>query len=315
VSLTASLRCLVFAVKVSLQRDFAPPGPYRLPRASRCGLLRRRGAGLIRWVRFREHSAIVRAWPTGGAIRIAADAPSHEAALYGIERMRFLCGLDQDLSEFHARFRSDSLLGPVIRRWPMIRPERKAEPFEALAFAITEQLIEGGRAYEIQRRLIRRWGTRSECGEWRDAPTAEALAGAAPAELAGCDLAPKRALAMIKAAREVAAGRIDLDEHEPAWLRLRAIREIGSWTVEKLALEGQGRDDMLPAGDLAYVKIVGRLAGLGRRATEDEVREFFAPYAPFGALAGTYVIAGRRMLLRDQPPRWADGRMPPAIAA
>ena len=38
---------------------------------------------------------------------------------------------------------------------------------------------------------------------------------------------------------------------------------------------------MLPAGDLAYVKLVGRLAGLGRRATEEEVREFFAPYAPY----------------------------------
>ena len=258
---------------------------------------------------------LTRAWLGGGAVRIAADAPTREAALYGIDRMRFLCGVDQDLSAFHARFRSDALLGPVIRRWPMIRPERKAEPFEALAFAITEQLIEGGRAYEIQRRLIRRWGTRSECGEWRDAPTAERLAGAAPAELTACDLAPKRALAMIKVAREVAAGRIDLDEHEPAWLRLRAIREIGTWTVEKLALEGQGRDDMLPAGDLAYIKIVGRLAGLGRRATEDEVREFFAPYAPFEALAGTYVIAGRRMLLRDEPPRWAAGRMPPAVAA
>ena len=258
---------------------------------------------------------ITRAWPVAGAVRIAADAPTREAALYGIERMRFVCGLDQDLSGFHSRFRSDPLLGPVIRRWPMIRPERKAEPFEALAFAITEQLIEGGRAYEIQRRLIRRWGTRSDCGEWRDAPTAEALAGAAPAELAACDLAPKRALAMIRVAREVAAGRVDLDEHEPAWLRLRAIREIGTWTVEKLALEGQGRDDMLPAGDLAYIKIVGRLAGLGRRATEDEVREFFAPYAPFEGLAGTYVIAGRRMLLRDEPPRWAAGRMPPAVAA
>jgi 3-methyladenine DNA glycosylase/8-oxoguanine DNA glycosylase len=118
---------------------------------------------------------------------------------------------------------------------------------------------------------------------------------------------------MIRVAREVAAGRVDLDEHEPAWQRLRAIREIGTWTVEKLALEGQGRDAMLPAGDRAYVKIVGRLAELGRRATEDEVREFFAPYAPFEALAGTYVIAGRRGLLRDQPPRWASGRMPPAV--
>ena len=246
-------------------------------------------------------------------IRVAADAPSREAALYGIERMSFLCGLDQDLSEFHDRFRHDPLLGAVIRRWPMIRPERKADPFEALAFAITEQLIDGERAYEIQRRLIARWGRRSADRQWRDAPTAEALAGCAPAELAACDLAPKRALAMIKVAREVAAGRIDLDGHEPAWLRLRAIREIGAWTVEKLALEGQGRDDVIPAGDLAYLKIVGRLAGLGRRATEDEVRDFFEPYAPFQGLAGTYVIAGRRMLLRDEPPRWATGRMPPAI--
>jgi DNA-3-methyladenine glycosylase II len=290
-----------------------PPGPYRLPRASRCGLLRRRGSGLVRLVHFRGQAAITRAWPGPGVIRVAADAPTRAAALYGIERMRFLCGLDQDLSEFHGRFRRDSLIGPVIRRWPMIRPERKAEPFEALAFAITEQLIEGGRAYEVQRRLIARWGRRSTDRRWRDAPTAEALAGCAPAELAACDLAPKRALAMIKAAHEVAAGRIDLDEHEPAWVRLRTIREIGSWTVEKLALEGQGRDDMLPAGDLAYVKIVGRLAALGRRATEDEVREFFEPYAPFQALAGTYVIAGRRMLLSDAPPRWATGRMPPAL--
>ena len=290
-----------------------PPGPYRLPRASRCGLLRRRGSGLVRWLHFRDQPVIARVWLGSGVVRIAADAPSHEAALYGIDRMRFLAGLDQDLSGFHARFRRDPLIGPVIRRWPMIRPERKAEPFEALAFAITEQLIEGGRAYEIQRRLIRRWGRRSDCGEWRDAPTPEGIAACAPAELAACDLAPKRALAMVKVAREVAAGRIDLDDHEPAWARLRALREIGSWTVEKLALEGQGRDDMLPAGDLAYIKIVGRLAGLGRRATEEEVREFFAPYAPFEGLAGTYVIAGRRMLLRDDPPRWAAGRMPPAI--
>jgi 3-methyladenine DNA glycosylase/8-oxoguanine DNA glycosylase len=248
-------------------------------------------------------------------VRVAADAPSREAALYGIERMRFVLGVDHDLSEFHARFRSDDLLGGVIRRFPFIRPERKADPFEALAFAITEQLIEGGRAYEIQRRLIRRWGERSTCGQWRDAPSAPALAGAAPAELASCDLAPKRALAMVRVAREVAAGRVDLGEHEPAWRRLRALPEIGSWTVEKLALEGQGRDDMLPAGDLAYVKLVGRLAGLGRRATEAEVREFFAPYAPFQALAGTYVVAGRRMLLRGQPPRWAAGRLPPPARA
>jgi len=49
--------------------------------------------------------------------------------------------------------------------------------------------------------------------------------------------------------------------------------------------------DQLPAGDLAYVKLVGRTAGLRRRATEDEVRAFFEPYAPFSGLAGIYALS------------------------
>ena len=63
-----------------------------------------------------------------------------------------------------------------------------------------------------------------------------------------------------------------------------------------LAYQGQGCDDMIPAGDLAYVKMVGRLAGLGRRASEQEVRAFFAPYAPYRALAGTYLLKGSMAL-------------------
>jgi 3-methyladenine DNA glycosylase/8-oxoguanine DNA glycosylase len=135
-----------------------------------------------------------------------------------------------------------------------------------------------------------RYGRLSACGTLRDAPSPVTLAGRAPAELEACDLAGKRAIAMVRVAREVAAGRADLGRHEPTWKRLRTIREIGTWTIEKLAYHGQGRDDCLPAGDLAYVKLVGRLAGLGRRATEDEVRAFFARYAPFQALAGTYLL-------------------------
>ena len=60
-----------------------------------------------------------------------------------------------------------------------------------------------------------------------------------------------------------------------------------------LAFEGQGRDDQLPALDVAYLKLVGRLAGLGRRATEEEVRAFFAPYDEYAGLAGIYALNHR----------------------
>ncbi len=91
----------------------------------------------------------------------------------------------------------------------------------------------------------------------------------------------------------MASGRADLSRHEPSWRRLLAIPNIGNWTVEMLAFEGQGRDDVIPALDLAYVKLVGRLAGLGRRATEDEVRAFFAPYEEWAGLAGIYALQRR----------------------
>jgi len=50
------------------------------------------------------------------------------------------------------------------------------------------------------------------------------------------------------------------------------------------------RDDQLPALDVAYLKFVGLAAGLGRRATEEEVREFFAPYGEYAGLAGCYAL-------------------------
>jgi DNA-3-methyladenine glycosylase II len=265
-----------------------------MPGGGRDGVLRRRGSALERLLHVEGEAVVVAAWPVAAAIRLRAAGPSRAAGLAAIERMRFALGLDHDLRPFHARFRTDPLVGPTIRRKPWLRPRRRPEPFEALAWAICEQLIDNERAYTIQRRLVRTYGPRSRCGRLRDVPPAGVLADRAPAELSRCGLAPKRSIAMVKAAREVARGRADLTEHEPAWRRLLTIPNIGSWTVEKLAFEGQGRDDQLPAGDLAYIKLVGRLAGLERRATVDEVRAYFAPYEDYAGLAGWYALMSRR---------------------
>ncbi|HYI35845.1 MAG TPA: hypothetical protein VEX39_04535 [Thermoleophilaceae bacterium] len=266
-------------------------GPYRLPGGGRDGALRHSGGVLTRLLHVDADPVVVRAWAGSGVVRFRAEAASDAAARAGIERMRFALGVDHDLSEFHHRFWRHDLLGPVLRRKPWLRPRRRPEPWEALAWAVTEQLIEGGRASAIQRRMV--FGHGPEHDGLHDVPGAAAVAALAPAELEACGLSPSRAVTMVKVAREVARGRVRLDDpsrHDHDWRRLRAIRGVGSWTVEYLALYGQGRDDVLPCGDLAYIKLVGLLAGLGRRATEDEVREYFAPYAPFAGLAGTVLV-------------------------
>jgi 3-methyladenine DNA glycosylase/8-oxoguanine DNA glycosylase len=276
-----------------VEQDVVPVGVYRLPGAGCDGVLLRREGALVRLLHPDGEPAVVRAWAAAGCVRFRAEAARRETALAAIERMRFALGVDHDLSDFQRAFRSDPLIGRVIRERPWLRPRRRPEPFEALAWAICEQLIEFGRAARIQRRIVRRFGPRSGCGTLRDVPAPALVAGRAPAELEACGLAGKRAIAMVRVAREVASGRADLGEHESTWRRLRTIREIGSWTLELLAFLGQGRDDQLPAGDLAYVKAVGRWAGLGRRATEDEVRAFFAPYEPYAGLAGLYALNRR----------------------
>jgi 3-methyladenine DNA glycosylase/8-oxoguanine DNA glycosylase len=220
--------------------------------------------------------------PAGGAagpvqLRLAA------------ERMRFALGVDDDLGEFYRRFRSDPLLGPLLRRRPHLRPRRRPWPWEALAWAVVKQLIESGRAAHIQRRIVGRWGPRMgrESGTLRDVPSPAVIAGRAPAELESMGLSTGRAIALRAVARQIAADRCD-PASRAADQRLLRVPEIGPWTVQCLALFGRGDADSLPAGDLIYLKLVGRLARLGRRATVEEVEEFYAPYAPFRGLAATW---------------------------
>ena len=94
----------------------------------------------------------------------------------------------------------------------------------------------------------------------------------------------------------MASGRADLraPDHERAWRRLRAIPGIGRWTLEMLALHGQGRYDQVPAGDVGLLKFGGRLlTGDPRaKASEEEVRELFAPYGEWRGLAAAHALHG-----------------------
>jgi 3-methyladenine DNA glycosylase/8-oxoguanine DNA glycosylase len=281
-------------------------GSFRLPRRNGMdGVTRRRGGVLERLLHHEDEPVVVRIAQTANdSVLFGARARTATAARHGIERMRFALGVDDDLRPFLSRFAEDPLIGRSVRMRPWLRVGRRPEPFEALAWAVCEQLIEYERAVEIQRRVVARLGRRragwdgdgaDPCGprDLRDLPTPATLAGTAPALLQSFDLAGARALALTRVAREVARGRIDLRgaDHERGWRRLRRIPGIGAWTVEMMALCGQGRYDQLPAGDLGLLKLVGRRLSGGdprARAEEHEVRTFFADYGEWAGLAAVH---------------------------
>jgi DNA-3-methyladenine glycosylase II len=278
---------------VEVREEVRPPWPFRLGGASMDGLLRRRGAALQRLMRIDGEPVLVGiVQPAADRVLFAARAPTEEAARAGIARMRFATSVDDDLSPFYDTFSSDPVIGRAVRSNPGLRVRRQPDPWQTLLGAITEQLIELERAMAIQRRLIAAFGYRCPATGMRDAPLPSVIAAQAPAKLVSFDLAPKRALAMRRCAEAVAAGRLNLREHDLR--RLRAMREIGPWTCEMVALHGQGRYDHVPAGDLGFIKLVGRFTtGNPRaRADEAEVRGFFERYGEWKGLAGVHLMHG-----------------------
>jgi DNA-3-methyladenine glycosylase II len=304
----------------SLEVEVRPPSPFRLGRGSVDRTLRVERGIARRLLTVDGAPVLVRAWQQPGRVVFRAEPvdpagltepiacgeprPAGRAELAtGIERLRFALGVDEDMAEFHRRFRRDPLLGPILRRMPDFRPSRRLWPWEALSAAVCGQLIEASRAAVIERRIVGRWGARLGEGReaLRDVPPAALIAGRAPAELESMDLSGGRSVALRRLARDVASGRCDIAT--PASdVRLLATPQIGPWTVQCLALFGRGEADSLPAGDLGYIKLVGRLAGLGRRATVPEVEEFYAPYEPYRGLVGSLTLAGLHRVVASGPP-------------
>src|SRR4051812_49038919 len=128
--------------------EIRPPWPYRLPLAGGPdGVMQRRGTVLHRLLHVGDEPVVVRAaQPGSGHVVIGAQGATPAACEEAIARMRFALAVDDDLREFHARFRDDPVIGQAVRARPWIRPLRRPEPFEALAWAITEQLIDYPRA-------------------------------------------------------------------------------------------------------------------------------------------------------------------------
>jgi DNA-3-methyladenine glycosylase II len=305
------------------EAEVRPPSPYRLPRGTADRTLRVRAGAATRLLHVDGSPVLVHVWqPARDRVRFRALAvepervsrpriemrpcpgPATKQQLEeAIARMRRALWVDVDLSDFHRRFRRDPLIGPLIHRMPGFRPQGRPWPWEALAAAVVGQLIEAKRAALIERRIAGRWGPCLGEGRaaLRDVPGPTAIAGRAPAELESMDLAGKRAVALRLLARDVVAGRCRI-ESRASDQRLLSMPQIGPWTVQCLGLFGRNELDSLPAGDLGYVKLVGRLRGEGRRATIPEVEEFYAPYEPYRGLVGALTLSGLHRLVSQGPP-------------
>jgi 3-methyladenine DNA glycosylase/8-oxoguanine DNA glycosylase len=209
---------------------------------------------------------------------VLVQASSEQA----LSEARFVLALDDDTTEFHRRFARDPLLGPSVRMLRGLRPRRKATVAHAALRAVCGQLVQSGRAREIERAVTR------ACGE--PVPTRSALARLSPAELCACGLAASRAATLARLVRTIDLESLKTAPPATALTRLRRERGVGPWSVGVIALQGLGRYDVGLVADLGLVKLLA--ARSGRWPEAAETAELLAPYEEWQGLASVFLLAG-----------------------
>lgn len=131
------------------------------------------------------------------------------------------------------------------------------DPFELTVRAILGQQVSVAAATTMAGRIVERWG--ADASGLTGAPfrlfPEPALLARVP--VASIGLPAARARAIEELAREVAEGRLDferLGSLEEAVRRLCALRGVGEWTAQYVAMRALGEPDAFPAGDLVLRK-------------------------------------------------------------
>jgi AraC family transcriptional regulator of adaptative response / DNA-3-methyladenine glycosylase II len=290
------------------ERVVRPAGPYSL------ALCVRHGSDATRQVRDRLLTTTLR---IGERIELATAHQLVDGRVVlraqsndGIERLRFVLAVDDDHSEFLRCFRGDPLIGRTVRELRGMRQLRMPTVAHTLLHAFCGQLIESGRARQLERRIVRAI-CEPVAGTALHAPTTSAILGAlAPTRLRELGLHARRAAALVRICRSLELERLHDSTTDAVAERLGRERGIGPWTVGVVCLEGLGRHERGLVGDLALVKLMSDLRG--RWVESHETAELLAPYGEWAGLASVYLILGYARGLVPLPnPSLA--RRPPAF--
>ena len=205
-------------------------------------------------------------------------------------------GTRADVTTLERDVGDDPIFASVAQRFRGVRPVLIADPFETIVWAIIGQQINISFAAKLKRALVERFGGRVRAGD-RDYllfPDPDTLARLDhERDLRPLQFSRQKSAYTIAVARAIADGRLDLEAlraapPDEALARLVELKGVGLWTAEYVLLRGFGHPDSIPAADGGLRRIIGREYGLGRLATEQEVRAIAARWAGWRGYAAFY---------------------------
>ena len=236
----------------------------------------------------------VRPDPDGRHLRLRVDPPATTGLMALVARARRLFDLDAAPDEIARVLRRSAVLRPLVEAAPGRRVPGAWDGFELAVRAIIGQQVTVRGATTLTGRLVARLGRPVDVGVGgldRLFPTPAAIAAA---DLAGLGIPGARRATLRALAAAVARGELALDGTRPldeAVARLRAIRGLGPWTAEYVAMRALGEPDAFPAGDLGLRRAAGDGAG---PLPEPALRRIAEAWRPWRAYAAMHLWTGAR---------------------
>lgn len=202
-----------------------------------------------------------------------------------VQRCRRLLDLDADPTAIADTLAADRTLRPLVVRSPGLRSPGAVDGAEVLVRALVGQQVSVAAARTVLGRMASRLGApiADPVGELTHAFPSAGRVADAPDDAFPMPAGRRDALRAATAA--IAAGDLDLDpgaDREGARAALQAIRGVGPWTAEYVAMRALGDPDAFPATDLG---VRDALTRLGMDALPRNVRGIADAWRPWRAYA------------------------------
>ncbi|HUB00949.1 MAG TPA: AlkA N-terminal domain-containing protein [Terracidiphilus sp.] len=205
--------------------------------------------------------------PRAQSIEVRILFPRLKALPVIAARVRRLFDLSADIETIDRHLSADPALAGLIRERPGLRAPGGWDGFEIAIRAVLGQQISVTAARRLAGRLVALHGHplpapfRNHDSLSHVFPGARRLASASSIGLA----MPAARLATLKAVAEAAAAHPNLFQPlsaiEETVARLKAIRGIGEWTAQYIALRAVREPDAFPAADLGLLRSAGSIHG------------------------------------------------------
>jgi AraC family transcriptional regulator of adaptative response / DNA-3-methyladenine glycosylase II len=217
-----------------------------------------------------------------------------------VTRVRRVFDLGADIETIDAHLSLDPLLAPLVASRPGLRAPGGWDGFELAVRAILGQQISVIAARRLAGQLVALHGKPLSTGNGGHPglshsspshvfPTARRLASATSLRLA----MPSARQSSLKALAEAAAADPNLFRPfgtiEEAILRLRAIRGVGEWTAQYIALRALREMDAFPASDVGLLRSAARIDGI--RSTSAGLLNRAESWRPWRAYAAQHLWA------------------------